>query len=152
MKIAPFLLAFALGALAATASAQYALDWYEVSGGGGSSSGGQYSLTGTIGQHDAGVMAGGNYSLSGGFLSIPAAAPTAPAILSATLSAGLPNGTITLAWSATPGQTYQVQYKTSLSQPDWTNLATVTATNSTATVSDALDSSAQRFYRTVWLP
>jgi len=62
------------------------------------------------------------------------------------------DGAIALAWSATPGQTYQVQYTTNLTQPDWTNLLIVTATNSTATASDALSSSVQRFYRTVWLP
>jgi hypothetical protein len=44
-----------------------------------------------------------------------------------------------------------VQYKTSLSQPAWTQLVIVTATNSTASASDALSSSAQRFYRIVWL-
>jgi hypothetical protein len=80
----------------------------------------------------------------------PAAA--APVILSATLDTKPPNRTITLAWSATPGQAYQVQYKTNLSQPEWTNLVIVTATNSTATVSDALSASARRFYRTVWSP
>jgi hypothetical protein len=79
----------------------------------------------------------------------PAASPT---ILSVTLDTGGPSGTLTLAWSATAGQRYQVQYKTSLSQPAWADLVLVTATNSTAAVSDALNSSAQRFYRTVWLP
>jgi hypothetical protein len=62
------------------------------------------------------------------------------------------DGTITLAWSATAGQTYQVQYTTNLAQSDWTNLLIVTATNSTATTSDVLSSSAQRFYRAMWLP
>jgi hypothetical protein len=38
-------------------------------GAGGVSSGGDYTLTGSIGQHDAGgVMRGGNYTMSGGFL------------------------------------------------------------------------------------
>jgi hypothetical protein len=64
----------------------------------------------------------------------------------------LTNGTISLAWSSTAGQRYQVQYKTNLSQADWTNWVIVTATNSMATASDALNSSAQRFYRTLWLP
>ncbi len=75
-----------------------------------------------------------------------------PIIVNVTLDAGPTNGTITLTWSATAGQTYQVQYKTNLSQPDWTNLLIVTATNSTATVSDALNASAQHFYRAIWLP
>jgi hypothetical protein len=35
--------------------------------GGGSSTGGVYSLSGTTGQPDAGAMSGGVYTLSGGF-------------------------------------------------------------------------------------
>src|ERR1035438_7702372 len=47
---------------------QYTVDWYKVSGGGGATIGGVYSVSGTIGQHDAGgPMTGGNYSLTGGF-------------------------------------------------------------------------------------
>ena len=45
----------------------YSIDWYKVSGGGGTSTGGVYSVSGTIGQPDAGMMSGGNYSLTGGF-------------------------------------------------------------------------------------
>ncbi|HXC35230.1 MAG TPA: hypothetical protein VNV43_05105 [Candidatus Acidoferrales bacterium] len=55
--------------LAATARAQnYSINWYKVAGGGGTSTGGTYSLSGTIGQPDASTpMTGGNYSLTGGF-------------------------------------------------------------------------------------
>ena len=50
---------------------QYSIDWYKIAGGGGTSSGGQYSVSGTIGQPDAGTaMSGGNYSLTGGFWSL----------------------------------------------------------------------------------
>ena len=45
----------------------YAIDWYTVDGGGGTSSGGNFTLSGTIGQPDAGSMAGGDYVLDGGF-------------------------------------------------------------------------------------
>lgn len=40
-----------------------------IDGGGGTSSGGEFSLTGTIGQHDAGtqILRGGEFSLAGGF-------------------------------------------------------------------------------------
>ncbi len=49
----------------------YSIDWYKVAGGSGASSNGQYSLTGTIGQHDAGgPMANGSFSLTGGFWSL----------------------------------------------------------------------------------
>ena len=47
---------------------QYAIDWYTIDGGGGTSTGGPYTLTGTIGQPDAAPSIGGNYELLGGFL------------------------------------------------------------------------------------
>ena len=48
-------------------STGYDLSWYTLDGGGGSSSGGGYSLSGTIGQPDAGTVSGGGYTLLGGF-------------------------------------------------------------------------------------
>lgn len=72
-------IAFALAVLAPfAAKSQYRIDWYTVDGGGGTSSGGAYSLSGTIGQADAEVVSlcsadGGpgcvnpSYELIGGF-------------------------------------------------------------------------------------
>ena len=77
----------ALGLLfpAAGFTQNYSIDWYKVSGGGGTISGGSYTLTSTIGQHDAvapmTVTGYGNsgYSLTGGFLAIYAVqTPGAP--------------------------------------------------------------------------
>jgi hypothetical protein len=49
----------------------YSVDWYKISGGGGTSTGGTYQVSGTIGQPDAsGAMSGGNYSVTGGFWSL----------------------------------------------------------------------------------
>lgn len=46
----------------------YDLTWSTVDGGGATfSTGGSYTLGGTVGQPDAGVLAGGDYTLSGGF-------------------------------------------------------------------------------------
>jgi hypothetical protein len=87
--------------------------------------------------------------LTNGFAYATTLAIVAPPVFQAVTQT---NGTITLTWSATAGQTYQVQYNTNLSQPHWTNLVIVTATNSTAAASDALNSSGQRFYRTICLP
>jgi len=58
--------------LPAMAGAQsYAVNWHKVSGGGGTSSNATYSISGTIGQHDAsGAMSGGGYSVTGGFWAI----------------------------------------------------------------------------------
>jgi hypothetical protein len=53
-----------------TSSASYDLTWWTVDAGGGTfSTGGVYSLGGTAGQPDAGVLSGGVYTLAGGFWS-----------------------------------------------------------------------------------
>ena len=45
----------------------YKIVWSTIDGGGGRSSGGQYVLTGTIGQPDAAYSSSGNYQVLGGF-------------------------------------------------------------------------------------
>lgn len=63
-------------------------------------------------------------------------------------SVALSGGTILFTWKALAGLSYQVQYKTNLLQPTWLNLGNpVTATNSTASASDACGPDRQRFYR-----
>jgi hypothetical protein len=53
----------------------YDLSWSTVDGGGATwSEGGGYSLGGTVGQPDAGVLSGGGYTLAGGFWAGGAAA------------------------------------------------------------------------------
>ena len=53
--------------LSFAAAADYSIDWYTIDGGGGTSTGGPYSLTGTIGQADTGVSSAGAYVHSAGF-------------------------------------------------------------------------------------
>ena len=50
-----------------TANADYKISWHTIDGGGGTSTGGQYIVTGTIAQHDAAVSATVDYELLGGF-------------------------------------------------------------------------------------
>jgi hypothetical protein len=45
----------------------YSLDWWTVAGGGGESTGGQFTLNGTAGQSQNIVMEGGDFKLGGGF-------------------------------------------------------------------------------------
>ena len=87
--------ALALTMFAAQAQT-YNIDWFKISGGGGTSTNGQYSITGTIGQHDAGgAMTGGNYSLTGGFWSLISVVQTAGA---PTLCISQSGGTVTVYW------------------------------------------------------
>ena len=53
--------------LSSVAHAQFQIDWYTIDGGGGGSSGGGFTLSGTIGQPDAGASAGGAFECGGGF-------------------------------------------------------------------------------------
>jgi hypothetical protein len=74
---------FGIVTLLATSKAgaqQYSIDWYKVADGGGTSTGGVYSVSGTIGQQDAGgPMTGGGYSITGGFWALYAVqTPGAP--------------------------------------------------------------------------
>lgn len=83
--------------------AQWAVDWHTTDGGGGTSSGGEFAVSGTIGQPDAGVvLAGGEFAVTGGFWALPVAVQTQGLpLLSIVLSAP---GQITLSWApATPG-------------------------------------------------
>ena len=82
---------------------QYSIDWYKVAGGGGTSTNGQYAISGTIGQHDAGgPMTGGNYSLTGGFWALISVlqTPGAP-----TLYISHSGNTVTVYWQAVSGWT-----------------------------------------------
>ena len=47
--------------------ADYQIDWYTIDGGGGTSAGSQYVLTGTIGQHDASYSQSEVFIVMGGF-------------------------------------------------------------------------------------
>lgn len=54
--------------LSLPAGADYKIDWSTIDGGGGTSTGGDFTLVGTIGQPEAGASSGGDYELLGGFL------------------------------------------------------------------------------------
>jgi hypothetical protein len=67
----------------------YTVDWYTVDGGGGTSANGLYTVTGTIGQPDAGAMTDGYYRVDSGFWSLIApGAPLGAPVLTITLAGG----------------------------------------------------------------
>lgn len=67
MRITRLTLIIAVLFLTSVAYGDYQIVWSTLDGGGGQSSGGQYKLSGTIGQPDASYSAGENYELLGGF-------------------------------------------------------------------------------------
>ena len=100
------LMTLALTAIVSRAQAQtYSIDWYTIDGGGGTSTGGVYAVSGTIGQPDAGgPMTGGNYSLTGGFWSLIAAVQTGGA---PTLFISHSGNTVTVYWQDVSGWSLQ---------------------------------------------
>ncbi len=102
------LLCFAVVAYAVAfrAPAQsYSINWYKISGGGGTSTSATYQVSGTIGQPDAGgAMTGGSYSLTGGFWSLISVVQTAGA---PTLYISHAGNTITIYWQDVSGWTLQ---------------------------------------------
>jgi hypothetical protein len=107
----------AIGTLAGTFAQNgggYDVNWFTISGGGGTSTGGVYAVSATIGQPDAGqAMSGGNYSLTGGFWSVFEPERPAP-----TLRLVRSNAELILSWEpATPG--FALEMTGSLSPALW---------------------------------
>ena len=60
----------ALFTASAAVAQQFAINWFTIDGGGGTSTGGAFSVSGTIAQPDAGALSGGNFTLQGGFWAV----------------------------------------------------------------------------------
>jgi hypothetical protein len=113
-----------------TARAQsYAIDWYKIAGGGGTSTGGVYAVNGTIGQHDASApLSGGNYSVTGGFWSLinVVQTPGAP-----TLNISRSNNVVTLYWQNVSGWNLIQSGNLTTSIASWTASSAPTLTGGT---------------------
>jgi len=125
---------FAVLLLAAAVTAakgqNYSINWYSIDGGGGTSTGGVYTVSGTIGQPDAGLMSGGNYTLQGGFWGIIAAiqtpgAPSLRVVLTTT-------NTVVVSWP-NPSTGFNLQQNLDLGTPAWASV-----TNTPAVVGNEL--------------
>jgi hypothetical protein len=125
----PCLIASLLLLAAATVNAQtYSVDWYKIAGGGGTSTGGTYSVSGTIGQPDASsTMTGGSYSLTGGFWSLIAAVQTDGLPLLTVTHSG---NSVVVSWADTA--TCTLQQNSNLTTGSWTTSGyTVNTANGT---------------------
>ncbi|HEY9173907.1 MAG TPA: hypothetical protein VI136_16630 [Verrucomicrobiae bacterium] len=140
------LLGFLLSALSFCASAQnYSIDWYTIDGGGGTSTGGVYSVTGTIGQPDAGTMSGGNFTLQGGFWGIISAVQTPGAPLLSIFRTT--TNTVAVTWpSPSTGWTLQVNTN-SVTSVNWSNVTSGISDNGTTKTLIVNPPTGNRFYR-----
>ena len=113
----------------------YTIDWYKVSGGGGTSTGGVYAVSGTIGQHDAGgPMTGGSYSLTGGFWSLITVVQTPGAPL-LTITFNLQLSTINVSWPS-PSTGWTLQQNSDLTAASWSTSSDISdnGTNKSITI------------------
>ena len=114
----------------------YRIDWFTIDGGGGTSSGGQYTLSGTIGQPDAGELTGGNYVLEGGFWGELFLQIVAPRLY---IERSGPN--LIISWSpSTPG--FSLQESPTVGPASWSNSASGSANPTTVQAS-----APSRFYQ-----
>jgi hypothetical protein len=124
---------------------QYTIDWSTVDGGGGTSTGGVYSVTGTIGQPDAGAMSGGNYALQGGFWGVISAVQTPGApLLSIARTA---TNTVAVFWPS-PSTGWDLQQNTnSISSVNWSNITSGILDDGTTKTLLVNPPTGNRFYR-----
>jgi hypothetical protein len=131
--------------LALSASTQnYSIDWYKVAGGGGASTSAVYTVSATIGQHDAGgPMLGGSYSLTGGFWSL-FAVPTAGAPMLTIFRTA--TNTAVISWPS-PSTGWNLKQTGSLSTGTWTTPAETVNDNGTTKFIVVNPPVGNRFYR-----
>ena len=138
--------------LCGQAGGSYNLSWSTVDGGGSTSTGGVFSVSGTIGQPDAGFLNGGNYTLVGGFWGIATAIqmPGAPLLSVAQLN----NNTVVVYWPR-PATGFVLEQTTTLDSPaatiSWSLVPFPYQTNTTHIFITMPPAGMHQFYR-LWKP
>jgi hypothetical protein len=120
------------------------IDWFTIDGGGGTSGGGPFSLSGTIGQPDAGVtMTGGNFSLTGGFWSLFAVqGPNAPLLTIQLVSIN----SAKVSWPS-PSTGFVLQQNTDFTTANWMTVPGSVSDNGTTKSITVNSTGGRRFYR-----
>ena len=139
-----FFVAAALLSSASVNAQPFSIDWYTIDGGGGTSTGGVYSISGTIGQHDAGgPMTGGNFSLTGGFWALYAVQTPGAPVLSIKLTT---TNTAQVYWPS-PSTGYNLQVNTNLATTNWVTPSETVQDNGTIKYILVNPPAGNRFYR-----
>jgi len=134
-----------LSVLCSPAFAQFSIDWFTIDGGGGTSTGGVYSVSGTVGQPDASAqpMTGGNFSLIGGFWALFAVqTPDAP-LLTIRLT---PTNTAIVSWPS-PSTGFLLQQNADLNTANWVTDPQSVTDNGTNRFIIVNPPAGNRFYR-----
>ncbi len=133
------------GAAFAQSGGGFDLSWSTIDGGGGTSTGGVYSVSGTIGQPDAGIMSGGNYQIAGGFWGLIATVQTPGAPL---LSIDPSGASLVISWPL-PATGFFLDQSTTLNGPStpWTQVAFPYQTNATRISITVPSPVGNKFYR-----
>jgi len=124
---------------------QYSIDWSTIDGGGGTSTGSVYEVSGTIGQPDAGTMSGGNYTLQGGFWSVIAVQTPGGPPLSVRCTA---TNTVLVSWPQ-PAEGWNLESTLELGAGSsvWTQIPPPYQTNATDIFYVEPPPATNRFYR-----
>ena len=98
-------------------SQPFSIDWFTIDGGGGTSTGGVFAISGTIGQPDANSqpMLGGNFSLVGGFWSL--FAMQTPGVPLLTIGLTTTNSAV-VSWPS-PSTGFTLQQNADLNTANW---------------------------------
>jgi len=139
--IAGLVLAFSLPAVQAET---YSMEWDTIDGGGGTSTGGVYSVSGTVGQPDAGRLSGGNYTLEGGFWGLIAAVQT-PGAPMLTISCTTTNS-VMISWPS-PATGWTLQQNGDLNATNWSEVLTMPNDDGTTKNVVVSPPVGNRFYR-----
>ena len=124
----------------------YSIDWFTIDGGGGTSTGGVFSVSGTIGQPEASTtpMTNGQYSVTGGFWSLFAVQTPGAPLLSIFRTT---TNTVAVAWPS-PSTGFTLQQNTnSVSSVNWSNVLTTPLDDGTTRTVIVNPPTGNRFYR-----
>ncbi len=125
----------------------FSLDWFTIDSGGGTSTGGAYRLSGTIGQPEAHPvtvrLVGGNFSLSGGFWSLFAVQTPGAPWLTITLTS---TNTALVSWPA-PSTGFALQQNANLNTTNWVGAPETVNDNGTHKFIVVNPPGGNRFYR-----
>jgi hypothetical protein len=123
-----------------TLAQPYTIDWYTVDGGGAMNLiGGAYTLSGTIGQPDAGRMIGGTDSIDGGFWGLIALVPPRLTITHS-------GNNVVVCWPS-PSTGFRLQQSASLAPGSWTNVGQTINDNGTTKCVTLSTTPAALYYR-----